>query len=66
MNHFLYFIQPISNFLAQVLVNGLVFSAILFCWAFSFAPLKRRWSASRCGHSSQRQYRGLARSADRI
>jgi hypothetical protein len=46
MNHFLYFIQPISNFLAQVLVNGLVFSAILFCWALSFAPLKRRWSAA--------------------
>lgn len=46
MNPILHFIQPIATFLAQVLVNSLAFSAILFCWAFSFMLLKRRWSAA--------------------
>jgi hypothetical protein len=46
MNPFLHFIQPIATFLAQVLVNSLAFSAILFCWAVSFMLLKRRWSAA--------------------
>ena len=46
MNYFLHFIQPIATFLTQVLVNSLAFSAILFCWAFSFMLLKRQWSAA--------------------
>jgi len=46
MNLVLHFVQPIATFLAQVLVNSLAFSVILFCWAFSVILLQRRWSAA--------------------